>query len=313
MLDIRRSTRCLAVLGIFIVSASSCAKNNSTLALAPKTIEPSIVQKPHKLAACDHLVLESTMVLDYCIMPSESPLPTDSVIYYFHGLFGSADEINSKFWRANIDEMYRMFPAKMPHLVSLSFGPAAIITPHSMNDTAPTPEQLHDALAVIEAKLEFKDKHPRRHLLGVSLGGFNALELFNEDQDAYESVALLCPALIDFNPFEKTEIDAFIKRNKKYLDMDKVNNAIALVHYVFGNSENWLKAAPLQYLKGVNKSTHRFFASVGRQDDYGFFEGTANFVYKSGKLGLAMNWQPLNGKHCSANIHSLNNFYRDNL
>jgi pimeloyl-ACP methyl ester carboxylesterase len=251
-------------------------------------------------AACQKMNLPSGQILNYCVKASDSTTPTSDVIYFFHGLYGSAEEIKSSYWKQAFAMVKQQMGGRAPHVVSLSFGPTALITPVGANTSFPsTQELLQNALPAIESRLPWAGKPARRFLLGMSLGGFNAMTVATADPSRFSALALLCPAIVDLDPFDAQAVSAYKQRNAAILNLNWVNTALMLIQNSLGSSQNWQLTSPMVKLRAGVLDQIPTFLSTGQSDQYGFFEGAQHFVDVAQSHRMPLVWAPVQGGHCS--------------
>ena len=101
---------------------------------------------------CKTMTVRSGHTMEYCAHLSEGDSAPDNVLYFFHGLGGSAEDIFSDQFRQVYDNLKYSLNGNLGHVVSISFGPTTIIAPESQGQNAPTPtDVLWDAIPKIEA------------------------------------------------------------------------------------------------------------------------------------------------------------------
>lgn len=260
--------------------------------------------------ACANMTMPSGKVAEYCIKRPAGVANPINILYVFHGLGGSAREIYEPYWE-DLETLIGSGLAQaeeFPIIVSISYGPTAIIASSSAGNAAPDPQELIDfGFANIEQGLMINA--PTRHILGTSLGGFNALSVLGVRPSSIESAALLCPAIINFNPFVQSEVDSFVQRNASILDMNKVSQAVGLVRYRIGSSADWVAAEPLGKLNNGDYDNAVIGLTAQTEDEYGFYEGTAVFQTTAQARGIDLTWVPSSGRHCQGDIQGLGPFF----
>jgi pimeloyl-ACP methyl ester carboxylesterase len=249
----------------------------------------------------------SQHVLRYCV---RSAGPVKSLIYYFHGAGGDASDI----YEGQFNDLYKSlathFGANVPAVVSVSFGQNETM-PIEIQDADPVSidELVNVAMPIIENSLGFDSEHvPVRNLMGLSLGGFNALNLAGERAESFRSVAALCPALIDFDPFDQTQVDQYIIRNQAVVSPDLVNQTMDLLRAKYTKAAIWNDNDPMNKIESGKLASLPIFMSTGAADEYGFFEGANAFVRLAQPLNKQLVWAPTSGEHCSFDSAALAKF-----
>lgn len=233
----------------------------------------------------------------YCVTRDQDSKNPD-VVYYFHGLTGSENSWYDM--SAPLMDEWKKEGADAPTVVSLSFGTVWLLAP---TNKAVLPGRLLDIVlntAMPQIEKQLGGLHGKRILAGSSMGGFNATEVYLFDPKLFDRVALLCPALTEMSPFsDQSAFDTFIK--KENADPKLVAEARDIGKILFKTEANWESVSPA--IVGpllLNKSYPRLFVSIGRQDDFGFFEEAENFQALARAKGVPnVEWYPVEGKHCS--------------
>ena len=254
----------------------------------------------HKVSDPGHRAFE------YCVRRPASGAGA-GVVYFLHGRGGSASGAITEI----ADPVFATLRlgARAPWLVAISYGSNALVATTSVHDRAvPTTEVNDYALPLIERELGIAGR-PDRHLLGLSLGGFNAIDIFGDSPAKFSSLALLCPAVVDINPFDKTQVDDFKKRNAAILDPGKSNLALMIVQFTFQDEAHWNISNPMAKIRSGVLAGKPAFVSIGSEDDYGFFEGTEHLSKELDAQGVVHDWAPVPGKHCSYDGQKLGDYF----
>lgn len=242
----------------------------------------------------------------YCISRVEGSKNPD-LVYYFHGIDGS-----EKDWVEHsipVREKWAKDGQDAPTVVSISFGTVWLLAPHSGSELTGMLMDFVMKAAIPQIESKLGGVHGRRMLVGRSMGGFNATELYLWYPEVFERVALLCPALSQISPFASDEeFEELIARTGAL--PTRVNRARDLGRFLFQNEANWRTVSPLLIapLK-VNSRYPKLFVSTGRQDDYGFFDGAEIFADLVHSQGVSeVEWYPVEGKHCEFDAQALAKF-----
>lgn len=268
---------------------------------------------------CKKMVLHSGHELSYCVKDlGFNPKPTH-IVYFFHGVGGSANSIFSMM--SPKSDLYEAMTsrglAQAPVFVGLSFGRQALVPREPRGETPASLEALlTQAFPAIEAAMpyEFKTHPPVRHMMGLSLGGFNALNVSALRPEAFRSVIALCPALLNFDPFQKTEVEAYLARHQGVIRRTKVEFMILMLRREFQDFASWNKRNPIELVKKGSYQTLPLFLSTGLQDEYGFMEGAAVFTQAAyGKVASGSVFAPIDGDHCFFDGAALKVFVEEHL
>jgi enterochelin esterase-like enzyme len=155
-------------------------------------------------------------------------------------------------------------------------------------------------------------KPTKRILLGASMGGFNAAQLAIHYPELFDRAALLCPSIIDLSPHASmSETKEFKDRangehagvKRRFLEFYKF-----VARPYFPHEEDWAEDNIFNLIKKQNDPLPAFFISSGHSDEYGIFYGSHNLVKIMKKQKRAIEWVPVDGKHCSFDIEATQKF-----
>ena len=240
---------------------------------------------------------------DYCVYkPTQSK--GQDVLYYLHGLEGSDTEWSEL---PHYDDVYQSWGANAPTVVTISYGGIWLLAEKNGSGYSGLYENfLNTALPFIEKTNNLTPS--RRLLVGLSMGGFNAAQLYLKNPNLFARVALLCPAITTVGPYSsQTEINAYVARTHAL--WTNVRNALEVSSTYFPNESAWENADPISLASKQGNSTFPpLFVSGGLQDQYGFFEGAAYFASEVVSQGAQAIWDPVNGGHCSFDWQATANF-----
>ena len=242
----------------------------------------------------------------YCVSRFRNSKNPD-ILYYLHGIGGNSKSWSDNYAKANSPWKFR--PSQEPTVVSISFGEIWLLAQKNASEITGELMDfiLDEAMPEIEASLEgFKGK---RFLVGLSMGGFNATQLYLWHPGPFAKVALLCPALAEISPYvSDSEYDDFIRRTQA--DPEKARFTRGIIQYAFKDETQWALASPFQIGPELLNPMHPpLFISTGQEDDFGFFEGGKGFADLARTKGVhEVKWAPINGKHCSFDADALFQF-----
>lgn len=220
------------------------------------------------------------------------------VLYYFHGIGGSEYEWqNFPFY----DKTYSLWGTSAPTVVTISYGSAWLLAEQNGSSYSGLYEHfIKTALPYLETQLQLSPE--RRLLMGLSMGGFNASQVYLKNPELFSKVALACPAITTVSPYASQEdIDAYQQRTGALTPY--VTRALGLSSTYFPDEPSWEKSAPVQQAqRRTNPQFPPLFVSGGMQDQYGFQEGGKAFVDAAVANGAQAKWTPLPGLHCTFDI-----------
>lgn len=144
-----------------------------------------------------------------------------------------------------------------------------------------------------------------RFIAGYSMGGQAALNYFLRHLDKFAGVGASFPTLINFNPFDDAEVEAFSKRNTvvaPWLDI-----LYGEFKREFKNAVNLSRHDPIKILNTIDITklkTKKIHFDVGSNDEFGLYEGARIFHELLNKANVEHSFVELSGgKHDAALLH----------
>ena len=139
------------------------------------------------------------------------------------------------------------------------------------------------------------------------MGGLNVLVAGLSYPTKFEKIAALCPGVYTLSPFSafSSMRDAAARTGAN----PKIAFGIWLLarRYVADETE-WNQFSPIELIKRATNDYPDLYLSNGIFDSYGNFEGSSRLVDLARERGVATQWRPLYGGHCSIDIASLAEF-----
>jgi pimeloyl-ACP methyl ester carboxylesterase len=243
----------------------------------------------------------------YCVHQVPGSTSTD-VIYYFHGIGGSEKE-----WQylPGFSTTYQVWGPTAPTVISISYGTAWLLATHNSSPYSGMYEHLSQAvLPFLETTFNL---HPaRRMLMGLSMGGFNASQLYLKNPELFSKVVLACPAITSVGPNDSAaEIAAYQQRTGAL--SQNIQTAMQLSRTFFPTQADWNGVSIVSQANLVVNATYPpLYVSEGLQDEYGFQEGSKALVDAVTAKGAKATWVPLTGHHCTFDIEGSALFFLGN-
>jgi hypothetical protein len=271
------------------------------------------------LEKCYTTKLRSWPQFEYCLKDLGANSGPKDIIYFWHGVGGGANNIFSVIHPQS--DMYDVVISrgidKAPLFVGMSFGSQAIVPLEiSAANSVSLKELTEELFPEIEKRFGYDlSRQPlARHMMGLSLGGFNALNTVAMEPGKFSSLVALCRALLTFNPFSRDEFKAYLERHKGIIKRTKAEYMIYMLKEKFKNYPTWMGRNPLEHLKNGKYQNIPVYLSTGLQDEYGFMEGAAAFAQSaSGKVGDGSIFAPIDGDHCFFDAEALKRFLSGQL
>lgn len=241
----------------------------------------------------------------WCIdLPEKNPAP-GVVLYFFHGMMGSEQSWTNDFNQQEIQRVWREENRRVPAVISISFGPAWLMTKLPW---AGHPSRYHliarKVAKQIESKLPFRVVE--RRLYGESMGGFNASQLLLRNTGAFSRAALICAAFNDLGPFATDEKVQNFVSSHPFVNSDLINLMLTFSRNQFKTDLNWIRHDPLLLVKARKKPLPELFMTAWVKDDYGFLDGDQIFAERARALGTKVSWNVVtDGGHCQHTAESI--------
>jgi len=246
----------------------------------------------------------------FCI-DQEKGSTSQDVLLYLHGAGGSEHEwVNSPY----AETFYSKWGMKAPTVISISYGKTWLLVEKNDSDESGLYEHFTQiALPHVESMLLF---HPAKIMLvGASMGGFNASQLYLKQPQLFSKVALACPALFeldskaiysdddsDNNDDDSSDMDSEVSKYvaRTRANEDDVNFALGVYLDYFPDEDSWNAASPIDLAaKWVTPAFPPLYVSCGDADQFGFFEGSTLFTNAVTKNGASAELKIVPGPHCS--------------
>lgn len=231
---------------------------------------------------------------------------SDDLLIYFHGNGGNEHDWEDGVFENTMRETWKIAGIQPPIVVSISFGDTWLLAEQNTSPMSGLFDYFLGAvMPVINDKL--KDANiDKTYLMGVSMGGFNAAQLYLKVPNLFSRVALVCPAMATITPYaSSTEINQYINTTKA--DPAKVAQVIQLGQAFFPTVSDWNKHSPnILAAQKLNGSFPPLYVSNGAADPYGFTYANKLFAEKAQQMGAQVKWNfYAGGGHCSVNGEDL--------
>lgn len=218
------------------------------------------------------------------------------IIYFFHGLGGSEESWFTQYPGTLIIQKWWKFWGYRPRIVTVSFGPQWVLVDNERRPLLPL--LVKRIMPLLESKIGGL-KSGQRHLIGQSMGGYNAAEVALKYPGTFSRVALLCPAITTIGPYSrKTEIDKYVGRTGANPSL--VERMLRISRSNFVDQTDWERHDPLLLLKKYpSQQKSKFYVTIGVSDGYGFQEGSEEFYFLGKTRAFIAQWAPVPGGHCN--------------
>ncbi len=239
---------------------------------------------------------DKTVTWKYCITTTRDSTSGD-VMFEFHGLAGSENSWISHKRNIAIRQAWQDLHLQAPTVVSLSFGPVWLLAEKNSAVKSGLYEEFRDVIYPrINQKLGvLKGK---RLIIGASMGGFNASQIYLKNPSLFSKYLLECPIMTDITPYSSSaDIQSYIDRN--HASKLRVDTMLTISKEYFPTDKDYatawqLKLAPI-LLSPLSPPAHM---SCGDQDPYGIYNSVSQFKDIAISKGVNIQWQSMSGGHC---------------
>ncbi len=240
--------------------------------------------------------LATSMPSEVCVYKSKNSL-NPNVLYYLHGIFGDKTS-----WERDglpVRQLWDVSKKDYPTVVTISFGQIWLLGEKNRSDLSGKLDVvLKETMPAIESRLGGARGRGNRFLLGVSMGGFNAIQLMTARPDLFNRVALGCPAISSVTPFSsKEEIQDYTTRT--HADPKRVELALRVGLAHFPDLESGNHSWPFMGTEKINpKVAPKIYLEAVETDGYGFQEGDLFYGNQLLNRGLDLQLVYHPGRHC---------------
>lgn len=209
------------------------------------------------------------------------------VLYYFNGLFGSRLTWRDSQFEKDLIKHWIDSGEKPPIVITISFSPPLLhkliwfmVEKNNSRLSGKYEVVTQTILPSVQEKLikPTKVTIEENYLMGVSMGAFNATQLYFKFEGFFSKAALICTPASIVTPFDgEYMIERFIARNQA--DKKLVNFANGVAKDYMYNSAEWDKHSPISLaFRHLSPASIPVYVANGTGDDFGFDEGDILFA-----------------------------------
>ncbi len=232
-----------------------------------------------------------------CITKTEGST-NPNVLFEFHGL---GENVHS--WITSkrdflIRQAWHTQHLQAPTVVSVSFGSIWLLAQKNSSPRSGLFGYFRDVVYPSILK-SLGPIHGQKILLGASMGGFNASQIYLKLPHYFNRYVLICPIIANVSPFSPAaKIQQYITQNnanpfRVYMMMDIAKN-------YFPTAQSYNTAYPLFLAKKyLNASYPPIYLSCSHEDPYGIFNGVKEFAKLAQRRGVDVEWRGTHGPHCT--------------
>ncbi len=234
----------------------------------------------------------------YCVHRTPGSTSRDLLVH-FHGRRGTARWWNDATYYTG--ELYRHWRAEgvqPPTVVSISFGPLWVLVAEHADALGPILDRATEHAATW-AGHDFD----RTHLVGESMGGYNALLAGLQHPNRFDRVAALCPPLSTASPFgpelfermgESAALEAFM--------------LLSFSRAFFADDADWRRQDPFARIDGGAAFEPALHLSCGTHDPWGCASGSTAIAHALEGRGQSPELRLLDDGHCAIDDAALADF-----
>lgn len=235
----------------------------------------------------------------YCVHRQPGSRSRELVVH-FHGRRGNERWWNDKtYYTAELYEHWRDAGVDAPTVVSVSFGPLWILAGET--------RQAFDDHVLTEARSEAQawagHAFEREHLVGESMGGYNALLAAFDAELDFDRIAALCPPLSDRSPFGGGVMARVTESSPREAFM-----LLTFSRAFFEDEDEWRATDPVARALAGERPRSELLLTCGEHDPWGCLAGGMAFTDAVRANGGEAEWIVLPEGHCAIDTERLAEF-----
>jgi hypothetical protein len=269
-----------------------------------KTISPAVDYTPASVPGVEMKCFKENTAVpwSYCINRVASEKDSNTLVYHFHGRRGNETWWNDSTYYSG--ELYRDWQKSgsfLPVVVSISFGPLWLLKEGELLDTF-----VDVVMPKIESSLNMTID--QRFVVGESMGGVNALQVWLKTGSLFDKAAALCPPIPTISPMASTsQMVEFI--NQTETSWLRGFMMLTIGRHFYKDEENWQQNNPLSLVENTELSQlGDLYLTCGKRDDWGCMSGSKKLVKSIKEKGGNVEWVPREGGHCDIDHNTLAQF-----
>lgn len=231
----------------------------------------------------------------YCLYPGTGK-NSEKLIYFFHGILGMENIwINNQTY-LQMQTEWSFNPEGRPSVVNISYGRIYLLTPKNEKEHSGildtwTPEFI--------SEFENSVLHltpQKRFLLGNSMGGHNALNLYIKLFPFFSRLGLMCPAQLLNSPYaSREEVEKILPSVESLWPMYLGAMGLMSLYY---DEQTWNHLSPFHIEQRKLAPLKNIRMLLMEQDLYGFTVVNKNWIELIKKAGGSAEYQLSSGIHC---------------
>jgi S-formylglutathione hydrolase FrmB len=199
------------------------------------------------------------------------------VMYYFHGMNGNERSWRLEGFERKILKRWVEKGEQPPIVVSVSFGPTWLMVEKNSSKLSGIYEIFMNEIVPTIQNQVLRIQAEENWLMGVSMGGFNASQVYFKNPGFFTRAAIVCAAMTIVSPFDgKDKIHEY--RERTHAKDLWVTAAMNISKDYLPTKEDWLRESPItQAISHFSPQSTPLYISNGTSDGFGFHEGDIIF------------------------------------
>lgn len=234
----------------------------------------------------------------YCLYPGTGK-NAEKMIYFFHGILGMENIwINNQTY-LKMQTEWSFNPEGRPTVVNISYGRIYLLTPKNERQHSGILDNWNtESISEFEKKeLHFVPK--KRFLLGNSMGGHNALNLYIKLYPFFSRLGLMCPAQLLNSPYaSREEVEKILPSVESLWPMYLGAMGLMSLYY---DENTWDHFSPFHIPPTKLKNLKNIRMILMKEDLYGFTIVNKSWIDFLNKLGGNAEYRLSGGIHCDPN------------
>lgn len=213
---------------------------------------------------CGERSVSSIETFKYCFQMNPN---SKVLVVYFHGAGSTEQSLFSKEKPEPVVEEFKRSGQPVPSLVSVSIGRFSWLGTQRSNQYQEMASNVYSLIQDLRSRAQFS----KVNLFGVSMGGFNGIQLLIHADTLFDRWVLACPAVTEANPFDDQSWD-----NDPDTKAAKSFSRAGLRYGLkkeFESSSNWNESNPMNTLRTKTfqgRSSMKVMVTTVSDDGFGF-------------------------------------------
>lgn len=245
------------------------------------------------------------------------PNRSDKVLYYFNGIGGNQlTWRDSEFERAIVKHWIDSGD-KPPIVITISFEAFLLhkliwfaVEKNSSRFSGKLEKITQEIMPLVRSKWFSNLEVEENLLMGVSMGAFNATQLYFKMPGFFSKAALICTPASIVSPFEhKSMVDRYIRRTNADPKMAKF--ALGVARDYMPTSADWERNSPISLaMRELSPESAPIYVANGTNDLFGFDEGDIIFARFAATKGAPITARFYSGRdHCGVEPKPIADFF----